>query len=77
MSQELFVLFTQIKITAFQVITEENFSKWTFQHFYVKLINILKCSIDICEQCDIKITLLHTLEDFADRAALGLLHSFI
>ena len=77
LSQELFVLFTQIKITAFQVITEENFSRWKVPHFYVKLINILKCSIEICEQYSIKITLLHILEDYADRAALGLLHSFI
>ena len=77
LSQELFVLFTQIKITAFQVIIEENFSRWTFQHFYVKLLHILKCSIEICEQYNITISILHILEDYADQAALGLLHSFM
>ena len=69
--------FTQIKITAFQAIADEKFSRWTFQHFYVRLMNILKCSIEICEQYEIKIQILYSLEDYAERAALGLLHSFM
>ena len=77
LSLELFILFTQIKITSFQVITEERFSTWNFNHFYVQLLKILNTSIEICEIYKIPTKLLHPLVNYAERAAFGLLHAFI
>ena len=74
---ETFILATQIKITAFKVVIDEKFHAWTFQHFYVKLLNILKSSIQICELYNIPINFLHTLLEYADFAACGLLHSYM
>ena len=71
------VLATQIKITAFKIVTQERFSTWTNQHFYVKLLNIIKSSIQICELYGIPITYLHMLLDYAEFAALGFLHHFM
>ena len=77
LSLELFVLFTQLKITAFQVATDERFATWNHNHFYVRLISILKLSIEICEMYDISISVLYLLLDYAEKAAIGLLHSYI
>ena len=74
---ERVVLATQIKITAFKIVTQERFSTWTNQHFYVKLLNIIKSSIQICELYGIPITYLHMLLDYAEFAALGFLHHFM
>ena len=77
LSLELFILFSQIKITAFRVITADRFSSWNFNHFYVQLLKILKTSIKICELYNIPIKILHSLLDYAERAAIGLLHAFL
>ena len=77
LSLELFVLFTQIKITAFQVATEERFVNWNHNHFYVRLLSILKISSEICEMYGIPIRILYPLLEYAEKAAIGLLHSYI
>ena len=77
LSLELFVLFTQIKMTAFQVCFEDRFSTWNFNHFYVQLLKILKNSIEICDLYSIPTSILHSLLDYAELAALGLLHEYI
>ena len=77
LSLELFVLSTQIKMTAFQVCFEDRFPTWNFNHFYVQLLKILKNSIEICELYSIPTSILHSLLDYAELAALGLLHEFI
>ena len=66
-----------MKITAFQVATEERFVTWNHNHFYVCLISILKLSIEICEMYDNSISVLYLLLDYAEKAAIGLLHSYI
>ena len=77
LSLELFVLFTQLKITAFQVATDERFATWNHNHFYVRLISILKLSIEICEMYDNSISVLYLLLEYAEKAALGLLHTYM
>ena len=77
LSLELFVLSTQIKITAFQVATEERFANWNHNHFYVRLLSILKISSEICEMYEIPIRVLYSLIEYAEKAAIGLLHSYI
>ena len=77
LSLELFVLFTQIKIAAFQVCLEDRFATWNYNHFYVQLLKILKKSIEICELYSISIFILHSLSEYAELAALGLLHEYI
>ena len=77
LSLEFFVLSTQIKMSAFQVVLEERFSTWNHYHFYVQLLKIIKNSIEICELYAIPIATLHSLLDYADRAALGLLWEYI
>ena len=77
LSLELFVLFTQIKMTAFQVCLEDRFATWNFNHFYVQLLKILKKSIEICVLYSISISILNSLLDYAELAALGLLHEYI
>ena len=77
LSLELFVLFTQIKMTAFQVCLEDRFATWNFNHFYVQLLKILRKSIEICDLYSISISILHSLLEYTEFAALGLLHEYI
>ena len=76
-SLELFVFFTQIKITAFKVASEDRFENWNHNHFFVRLLSILKTSIEICELYDIRIRMLHSLLDYVENYALVLIHDFI
>ena len=77
LSLEFFVLSTQIKMSAFQVFLEDRFSTWNHNHFYVQLLKILKNSIEICDLYSIPIAILHSLLDYAERAALGLLWEYL
>ena len=76
-SLEKFVLATQIKITAFQVVTDNKFHTWNQFHFSVKLMQIIKTSIKICDLYCIPISFLHALLDYAQEAAHGALHFFM
>ena len=77
LSLEFFVLSTQIKMSAFQVCLEDRFSTWNHNHFYVQLLKILKNSIKICELYSIPISILHSLLDYTELAALGLLWEYL
>ena len=74
---ESFILATQIKMTAFKIVTEERFHSWNHNHFYLRLLNILKNSIQICELYHIDIKFLHELLEYAEVAGIGLLHSYM
>ena len=76
-SLEKFVLATQIKITAFQVITDNKFHTWNQFHFSVKLLQIIKTSIEICDLYCIPISFLHALLDYTQEAAHGAIHFFM
>ena len=77
LSLEFFVLSTQIKMSAFQVSFEDRFSTWNHNHFYVQLLKILKNSIEICDLYAIPISILHSLLEYAEKAALVLLYEYI
>ena len=64
-------------MTAFQVCFEDRFPTWNNNHFYVQLLKILKKSIEISDLYSIPISILHSLLDYAELAALGLLHVYI
>ena len=74
---ENFILSTQIKIVAFQIITDEKFTAWNFRHFVVKLLSIIKTSIEICEMYKIPILFLHALLEYAQFAACGSFYMFL
>ena len=74
---ENFILSTQIKIVAFQIITDEKFTTWNFRHFVVKLLSIIKTSIEICEMYKIPILFLHALLEYAQFAACGSFNMFL
>ena len=57
--------------------TNQNITTLVHNHFYVRLISILKLSIEICEMYDISISVLYPLLEYAEKAAIGLLHSYI
>ena len=76
-SLEKFILATQIKITAFQVVVDEKFHSWNSCHFSVKLLQIIRSSIEICDLYNIPVSFLHALLVYAQEAAHGALHFFM
>ena len=74
---EMFVLATQIKIAAFGYVIDEKFHKWSYQHFFVKYISILKTSILICELYDIPIKLLHALKSYGEENGCGIICQYM
>ena len=65
----------QIKIMAFRIVKETRFGNWTHQHFYVKLLSIIKTSIDVCDLYKISNIQLKRLLDYAEENALALIET--
>ena len=74
---EMFVLSTQIKMAAFKHVVNERFYKWSFQHFLVKYLSILKTSILICELYDIPIKFLYILQTYGEENGCGIMCQYM
>ena len=64
-------------MAAFKHVVNERFYKWSFQHFLVKYLSILKTSILIFELYDTPIKFLYILQTYGEENGCGIMCQYM